>query len=61
MEAIKNQVRDKDMLTEMKTKLEGINSRVDEAENQISKLEHKEVKTTQLKEQKKKERKNKRK
>ena len=45
----------------MKNTLEGINSRVDEAENQISKLEHKEVKTTQLKEQKKKERKNKRK
>ena len=34
-------------LTEMKNNLQGINSKVDEAENQISDLECKEAKNTQ--------------
>ena len=34
----------KDTLTEMKNNLQGINSRVDEAETQINDLEHKEAK-----------------
>ena len=34
----------KDSLTEIKNKLQGNNSRVDEAENQINDLEHKEPK-----------------
>ena len=37
----------KDKLTEMETNLQGINSRVDEAKNQISNLEYKEAKNTQ--------------
>ena len=37
----------KDTLTEIKNNVQGINSRVDEAENQISDLEYKEVKNTQ--------------
>ena len=35
----------KDILIEIKNNLQGINSRVDEAENQVSDLEHKEAKT----------------
>ena len=35
----------KDTLIEIKNNLQGNNSRVDEAENQISDLEHKETKT----------------
>ena len=35
-----------DTLTEMKKNLQRINSRVDEAKNQINDLEHKEAKTT---------------
>ena len=35
----------KDSLTEIKNNLQGNNSRVDEAENQIRDLEHKEAKT----------------
>ena len=34
----------KDILTEIKNNLQGNNSRVDEAENQINNLEHKEAK-----------------
>ena len=37
----------KDILTEIKNNLQGINSRVDEAENQINELEHKEEKNNQ--------------
>ena len=45
METIKkNQSEMKDTLNEMKNNLQGINSRVDEAKNQINDLEHKEEK-----------------
>ena len=45
METIeKNQSEMKDTLTEMKNNLQGINSRVDDAKNQINDLEHKEAK-----------------
>ena len=37
----------KDTLIEIKNNLQGNNSRVDEAENQINDLEHKEAKTNQ--------------
>ena len=37
----------KDTLIEMKNNLQGINSRVDEAENQINDLQHKETKNHQ--------------
>ena len=37
----------KDTLTEIKNNSQGINSRLDEAENQISDLEYKEAKNTQ--------------
>ena len=37
----------KDTLNEMKNSLQGNNSRVDEAENQINDLEHKEAKNNQ--------------
>ena len=48
----------KDTLTEMKNNLQGINSRADEAQNQINDLEHKEKKkqkTTNQNNKKKKE------
>ena len=45
----------KDTLTEIKNNVQGINSRVDEAENQISDLEHKGTKTTIQNSKKKKE------
>ena len=46
----------KDTLIEIKNNLQGNNSRVDEAENQINYLEHKEAKkTTNQKNNKKKE------
>ena len=41
----KSQAEMRDILTEMNN-LQGINSRVDEAENQINDVEHKEQKTT---------------
>ena len=41
----------KDTLTEIKNNLQGINSRVDEAENQINDLEHKEAKINNQSEQ----------
>ena len=44
----------KDTLTEMNNNLQGINSRVDEAKNQISNLEYKEAKDTQSDQQKEK-------
>ena len=44
----------KDTLTEMKNPLQGINSTVDEAENQISNLEYKAAKNTQSEQQKQK-------
>ena len=43
----KTQSEMKDSLTEIKNKLQGNNSRVDEAENQINDLEHKEGKNNQ--------------
>ena len=39
----------------MKNNLQGINSRVDEAENQLSDLEHKEAKNNQSENKKEKE------
>ena len=50
----KNQSEMKDTLTEMKNNLQGINSRVYEAKNQISNLEYKEAKNTQSEQQKEK-------
>ena len=49
----------KDTLTEIKNNLQGNNSRVDEAENQINDMEHKKnkkqpIRTTRKKNQKKK-------
>ena len=44
----------KDTLTEIKNNLQGINSRVHDAENQISNLEYKEAKNTQSEQQKEK-------
>ena len=41
----------KETLTEIKNNLQGINSRVDETKNQISDLEHKEVRNNQLEQQ----------
>ena len=43
----KNQPEMKNTLTEMKNKLQGINSGIDEAENQISSLEYKKAENTQ--------------
>ena len=44
----------KDILIEIMDNLQGINCRVDEAENQINDLEHKEIKTNQSYQQEKK-------
>ena len=44
----------KNTLTEIKNNLHGINSRKDEAKNQISDLEYKEAKNTQSEQQKEK-------
>ena len=44
----------KETLTEMKSNLQESNSRVDKAGNQISDLEYKEAKNTQLEQQKEK-------
>ena len=43
---LKNQSQTKDTLTEMKNNLQGVDSRADDAENQISNLEHKKAKNT---------------
>ena len=54
METIKkNQLEMKDTLTKMKNNLQGISSKGDEVENQISNLEYKEAKNTQLEQQEK--------
>ena len=45
----------KDMLTEIKNNLQGKNSRMDEAKNQINDLEHKEEKTANQNNRKKRE------
>ena len=56
LNSIKNiQSEIKDILIELKNNLQGNNSRVDEAENQISDLEHKGTKTTIQNSKKKKE------
>ena len=51
----KMQSKTKDTLIEIKNNLQGNKSRVDEAENQINDLEHKEAKTTSQNKKKKKE------
>ena len=47
----KTQSETKDSLIEIKTNLQGNNSRVDEAKNQINDLEHKEAKNNQSEQQ----------
>ena len=54
----KIQAETKDILIEIKNNLQGNNSRVDEAENQINDMEHKAAKTTNQNNEKKKEFKN---
>ena len=49
----KIQSETKDILIEIKNNLQGNNSRVDEAENQISNLEHKEAKNNQSEQEEK--------
>ena len=44
----------KDTLTKMKNSVQGINSRVDKAKNQISDLEYKEAKNTLLEQEEEK-------
>ena len=44
----------KDTLIKIKNNLQGINSRVDEAEHQINYMEHKEAKNNQLEQEEKK-------
>ena len=44
----------KDTLTEIKNNLQGNNSRVDEDKNQISNMEHKEIKNNQSEQQEEK-------
>ena len=51
----KIQTEIKDPLIEIKNNLQGNNSRVDEAENQINDMEHKAAKTTNQNNKKKKE------
>ena len=51
----KTQLEKKGTLTEIKNNLQGNNSRMDEAKNQINDLEHKEAKTTNQNNKKKKE------
>ena len=50
----KTQWETKDMLIDIKNNLQGNNSRVDEAENQINDLEHKEAKNNQSEQQEEK-------
>ena len=50
----KIQLETKDTLIEIKSNLQGNNSRVDEADNQINDLEHKEAKNNQPQHQEKK-------
>ena len=49
----KDQSETKDILTEMKNNLQGINSTVNEMENQMRDLENKEAENTQLEQEKK--------
>ena len=49
----KIQSETKNTLVEIKNNLQGNNSRVDEAKNQINDLEHKEAKNNQLEQQEK--------
>ena len=51
----KTQSETKDTLIEIKNNLQGKNSRVDKAENQVNVLKHKEDKTTNQKNRKEKE------
>ena len=51
----KIQSETKDTLIEIKNNLQGNNSRVDESKNQINDIEHKEAKTTNQNNKKKKE------
>ena len=55
----KTQVEMKDTLTAIKNNLKGNNSRVDKTKNQISDLEHKEVRNNQLEQQEEKKNKKK--
>ena len=55
----KDPVRNKGSLIEIKNSLQGNHSRVDEAENQINDLEHKEAKNNQSEQDKKRFQKNK--
>ena len=55
----KIQSETKDILIEIKNNLQGNNSRVDEAENQINDLEHKEAKTARQNKKKKESKKEK--
>ena len=50
----KNQSEIKNTITEMKNRLDGITSRINEAEDQVSDLEHKVVGDIQLEQQKRK-------
>ena len=54
LSSIKKSSQKKDTLTEIKKNLQGNNSRVDQAENQINVLEHKKVKNNQSKQQEEK-------
>ena len=54
LNSIKKIQSEEDTLIEIKNNLQGINSRVDEAENQINDLEHKEVKNNQSEQQEEK-------
>ena len=51
----KEQIRTEETITEMKNTLEGISSRLEDAEEQISNLEDRLAEITQLKQQKEKE------
>ena len=52
------QLETKDLLTKIKNNLQGINSRVDEAENQINDLAHKKAKKNQSEQEEKRIQKN---
>ena len=54
----KNQLETKDTLIEIKNNLQGNNSRVDEANNQINDLEHKKAKNNQSEQEEKRIQKN---
>ena len=54
LSSIKKSSQKKDTLTEIKKNLQGNNSRVDQAENHINDLEHKETKNKQTEQQEEK-------